>query len=86
MAEQPPYVLGSDGAEIARLDAQAAMSAPATRLLLQAGGRIGRGMRVLDLGTDLGHVAFDVASLVGPEGTVVGIDQDPPGPGGLPAS
>jgi ubiquinone/menaquinone biosynthesis C-methylase UbiE len=32
-------------------------------------------MRVLDLGTGLGHVAFDVANLVGQRGTVVGIDQ-----------
>jgi ubiquinone/menaquinone biosynthesis C-methylase UbiE len=75
MTEQPLYVLGSGEAEIARLDAQAAMSAPATRLLLAASGRISPGMRVLDLGTGLGHVAFDVASLVGPRGSVVGIDQ-----------
>ena len=74
MTEQPPYVLGSDEAEIARLDAQAAMSAPATRQLLAAGG-IERGMRVLDLGTGLGHVAFDIAELVGQRGAVVGIDQ-----------
>ena len=73
--QKPPYVLGSEEPEIARLDAQAAMSAPATRLLLGAGGRISPGMRVLDLGTGLGHVAFDVANLVGQEGTVVGIDQ-----------
>jgi protein-L-isoaspartate O-methyltransferase len=73
--EQPRYVLGSDEAEIARLDAQAGMSAPATRLLLRAGGRISPGMRVLDLGTGLGHVAFEVANLVGQQGTVVGIDQ-----------
>jgi SAM-dependent methyltransferase len=75
--EQPLYVLGSDEAEIGRLDAQAAMSAPATRLLLGVGGRISPGMRVLDLGTGLGHVAFEVANLVGPRGTVVGIDQSP---------
>jgi SAM-dependent methyltransferase len=75
VTDQPSYVLGSDAAEIARLDAQAAMSALPTRLLLQAGGRISAGMRVLDLGTGLGHVAFEVANLVGPRGTVVGIDQ-----------
>jgi SAM-dependent methyltransferase len=77
VSEQPQYVLGSDEAEVARLDAQAAMAAPATRLLLQAGGRIAPGMRVLDLGTGLGHVAFEVATLVGPEGAVVGIDESP---------
>lgn len=69
------YALGSDEDEIVRLDGQAAMSAAATRLLLEAGGRIAPGMRVLDLGTGLGHVAFDVASLVGPRGAVVGIDR-----------
>lgn len=74
MTKQPVYVLGSDDAEIARLDAQAAMSAPATRQLLAAGG-IERGMRVLDLGTGLGHVAFDIAELVGPRGAVLAIDQ-----------
>jgi SAM-dependent methyltransferase len=76
VTEPPPYVLGSDDAEVARLDAQAAMSAPATRLLLRASERIQPGMRVLDLGTGLGHVAFEVASLVGPHGAVVGIDQN----------
>lgn len=32
-------------------------------------------MRVLDLGTGLGHVAFAAAALVGPTGDVTGIDQ-----------
>jgi ubiquinone/menaquinone biosynthesis C-methylase UbiE len=68
------YSLGSDDAEIARLDAQAAMLAPATRLLLGTSG-IFPGMRVLDLGTGLGHVAFEVADFVGRRGAVVGIDQ-----------
>jgi SAM-dependent methyltransferase len=77
VSEQPQYVLGSDEPEIARLDGQAAMSAAATRLLLRAGGRIAPGMRVLDLGTGLGHVAFEVAELVGPQGAVVGIDESP---------
>jgi SAM-dependent methyltransferase len=74
VTDQPAYSLGGDDAEIARLDAQAALLAPATRLLLEAGGIV-PGMRVLDLGTGLGHVAFDVADLVGPRGAVVGIDQ-----------
>lgn len=73
MRPPPAYVLGSDDAEVMRLDAQAAAIAPATALLLRAAG-IGPGMRVLDLGTGLGHVALAVADLVGPEGAVVGID------------
>lgn len=34
-------------------------------------------MRVLDLGSGLGHVSRIVAELVGPHGEVVGIDRDP---------
>lgn len=68
------YVLGSEAAEIARLDAQAASIAAPTELILRASG-IAPGMRVLDLGTGLGSVAFAVADLVGPRGAVVGIDQ-----------
>jgi methyltransferase family protein len=71
----PKYSLGSADLEIARLDRQAESIAGATDALLRASG-IGPGMRVLDVGTGLGHVAFHVASLVGPTGSVVGVDQD----------
>ena len=71
----PPYVLGSDAAEVARLEAQALSIAQPTMALLQAAG-IGEGMRVLDLGTGLGHVSLLLAQLVGPSGEVVAIDQD----------
>jgi SAM-dependent methyltransferase len=74
MSSPREYVLGSDEAEIVRLDGQAAAIAPATDVLLRAAG-IGNGMRVLDLGTGLGHIAFQVAALVGSEGSVVGVDQ-----------
>jgi SAM-dependent methyltransferase len=67
------YVLGSDEPEIARLDGQAAVIERATRVLLRAAG-IAPGMRVLDLGCGLGHVAFIAAEVVGPEGRVIGID------------
>ena len=74
--EQAPrqYVLGSRAQELARLDAQARMIEPATRLLLCASG-IGAGARALDLGTGLGHVAQLVAELAGSTGSVVGLDQ-----------
>jgi SAM-dependent methyltransferase len=72
---EPEYALGSDEAEIARLQVQAATIGEPTELLLQRGG-IGQGMRVLDLGTGPGDVAFQLAGLVGPEGSVVGVDQD----------
>ncbi|MDH2414887.1 methyltransferase domain-containing protein [Nocardioides sp. CER19] len=72
----PTYALGSNDAELARLEAQAAFIAEPTRVLLQASG-IAAGMRVLDLGTGLGHVACAVGELVGPGGEVVGVDVDP---------
>jgi SAM-dependent methyltransferase len=74
MSEGTAYVLGSDDAEIARLDAQAGSIAGATEALLRAAG-IGGAMRVLDLGTGLGHVAFMVADLLDPGGSVLGVDQ-----------
>ena len=70
-------MLGSDPHELARLDRQAASIEPATRLLLEAAG-IGAGMRVLDLGTGLGHVARLTGQLVGPKGAVVGLDRAVP--------
>jgi len=70
------YVLGSDPDEIERLDVQAESIAAPTELLLRASG-IEPGMTVLDLGTGLGHVARAVGALVGSEGEVLGIDQDP---------
>jgi SAM-dependent methyltransferase len=71
------YPLGSDELEIARLQTQAALLAEPTGLLLRRGG-IGPGMRVLDLGSGPGDVAFQVAEMVGPDGSVVGIEQDSP--------
>jgi SAM-dependent methyltransferase len=68
------YSLGSDPQELQRLDRQAEAIARPTAMLLQAAG-IQAGMRVLDLGTGLGHVALQLAELVGPEGSVVGVDQ-----------
>ena len=75
MNESPQhYVLGSDVAELARLDHQAAAIAQPTQMVLRAAG-IAPGMRVLDLGTGLGHVALMLAEMVGPSGSVVAIDQ-----------
>lgn len=68
------YVLGNAPDELARLDRQAEMIARASRLLFQSAG-ISSGMRVLDLGTGLGHVARIIGELVGPGGAVVGIDR-----------
>ena len=73
---KPEYVLGSDDVEIARLQAQAAIIAEPTALLFHRGG-IRPGMRVLDLGSGPGDVSFQVAEIVGPQGSVVGVEQDP---------
>jgi SAM-dependent methyltransferase len=74
MTSQPQYVLGSDAAEVARLDGQAATIAAATGVLLRAAG-IGGAMHVLELGTGLGHVAFQVAELLENGGGVLAVDQ-----------
>lgn len=72
---KPEYALGSDDAEIARLQAQAAIIAEPTALLFERGG-LRPGMRVLDLGSGPGDVAFLVAEMVGSDGSVVGVEQD----------
>ena len=73
--EDPEYLMGRSEAERGRLQRQAQLYGPLTRqLFLEAG--IGRGMRVLDVGSGVGDVALLVAELVGPTGSVVGIDPD----------
>src|SRR4051812_46895741 len=71
-----PYLLGSEAREVARLEAQAEAIARPTDGLLRAAG-LGPGMRVLDLGSGLGHVSLLAAGIVGPSGEVLGVDQDP---------
>ncbi len=70
------YQLGSHAAELERLDLQGRVLAPATRTILQTAG-VRRDMRVLDLGSGAGDVAFVASGLAGPAGEVVGIDQSP---------
>ncbi len=69
-------MLGASESEQGRLDAQSATLAVPTELFLHRAG-IGPGMRVLDLGTGLGDVAFQLSLVVGPDGAVVGIDESP---------
>ena len=49
---------------------------PTTLALLGRAG-VGAGLRCLDVGCGAGEVTFDLASLVGPTGHVVGVDLDP---------
>jgi SAM-dependent methyltransferase len=71
--ENPAYVLGHSDREISRLRRQAHLLEPATRQFLREAG-IASGMRVLDVGSGAGDVAFLAAELVGACGEVVGND------------
>ena len=74
--EDPGYALSSSSEdEHARLLRQADWYAPYTRRLLTAAG-IKPGMRVLDVGCGPGDVSFLAAELVGPQGSVVGVERD----------
>jgi SAM-dependent methyltransferase len=73
-AQGPNYSLGHSDEELDRLSVQARLIEPITRRFLVEGG-IAEGMRVLDVGSGVGDVAFLVADLVGPKGAVVGTDR-----------
>jgi SAM-dependent methyltransferase len=66
--------IGED--EVARLELQGKVTAPPTRMIFTEAG-IRPGMRVLDLGCGAGDSTFVAADLVGPGGSVVGVDHSP---------
>jgi len=68
------YILGHDPDELDRLIAQARFFGDLTEEVLRRAG-VGPGMRVLDLGCGTGDVSFLAARLVGPTGTVLGVDR-----------
>jgi ubiquinone/menaquinone biosynthesis C-methylase UbiE len=70
------YALGHSDRELDRLSMQAQMFEPFTRQLFREAG-LGSGMRVLDVGCGGGDVAFLAAELIGPAGTVLGVDRTP---------
>ncbi len=72
----PAYLMGRSEAETRRLMVQHRLYGPFTRRLLEDAG-IEEGMKVLDVGSGAGDVALLAAELVGPKGSVVGVDQDP---------
>lgn len=69
------YVLGATPGEHRRLVLQARLIEPYTERFFRDAG-IGEGDRVLDVGSGMGDVAMILGRLVGPSGTVVGIDRD----------
>lgn len=76
MTNRSEYVLGTTDAERARLTRQAEILRPYTsRLFADAGLKAGQ--RVLDIGSGVGDVAMLAAQLVGPTGSVVGVERDP---------
>jgi ubiquinone/menaquinone biosynthesis C-methylase UbiE len=70
------YALGRSMAETRRLIRQAQIYGPITRQFLVSAG-IGTGMKVLDVGSGAGDVALLSADLVGPRGSVVGVEMNP---------
>jgi ubiquinone/menaquinone biosynthesis C-methylase UbiE len=73
-ASQPKYILGHEQSEIDRLMVQSAVMRPFTERLFKAAG-MSTGMRVLDLGCGPSDVSMLAANLVGPSGSVIGIDR-----------
>ncbi|BCZ20711.1 methyltransferase domain-containing protein [Mycobacterium senriense] len=70
------YVLGHADAEVQRLLLQARLYDDYTEHALRLAG-LRPGMRVLDIGSGPGDVSFVAARLVGPAGTVLGVDAAP---------
>jgi ubiquinone/menaquinone biosynthesis C-methylase UbiE len=70
------YALGHSDRELDRLSMQAHVFEPFTRQLFREAG-LGSGMRVLDVGCGGGDVAFLAAELIGPTGSVLGVDRTP---------
>jgi SAM-dependent methyltransferase len=70
----PKYVLGHTDRELSRLTLQARLVGPATRRFFAEAG-IDAGMRVLDVGSGAGDVAFLAAEFVGTSGEVIGTDK-----------
>ncbi|HEY1375292.1 MAG TPA: methyltransferase domain-containing protein [Gemmataceae bacterium] len=68
-----PYVLATGAAAADRLRLLHAVYGPGTRRLLRA-ARVRPGMRAVDVGCGVGTVTALLADLVGPRGSVVGID------------
>ncbi len=74
-AKTDGYVLARTATEYERLRAQAAVWSPLTDRVLEKAG-LGAGMNVLDAGCGPGEVMRLMARMVGPTGSVTGVDID----------
>jgi ubiquinone/menaquinone biosynthesis C-methylase UbiE len=72
----PEYVLGHSVDELERLNRQGQYWSEATRDLFERAG-VTTGMRVVDVGCGSGDVSLLAAAMVGPSGSVLGIDRSP---------
>ena len=72
-----PYVLGHSEKELVRLERQGQIFGAETREVLRRAG-VSPGMRVLDIGCGVGDVSMIAAEIVGPTGSVLGIDNAEP--------
>jgi SAM-dependent methyltransferase len=74
LTENPAYALGHSAGELERLSIQSRFVGPITREFFREAG-VSAGMRVLDVGSGAGDVAFLAADLVGETGEVIGTDR-----------
>ena len=75
-ASTAEYVLGHSDRELERLSRQARLIEPITREFFTDAGIV-PGMRILDVGSGSGDVAFLAAEMAGVRGSVVGVDKAP---------
>ena len=73
---QPLYVCGYSERELERLETQGAFFADLSRQLLETAG-LSVGMSVLDIGCGVGNLSLLAAEIVGPTGSVLGVDRAP---------
>ena len=70
------YVFGRSEGEAQAIQRLAQILAPVTRQFLEQAG-LCAGMKVLEVGSGAGDVALLAAELVGPTGTVLGVENNP---------
>jgi ubiquinone/menaquinone biosynthesis C-methylase UbiE len=76
LSQPSSYALGHAEDELDRIINVARYLGDLTEHVLRLAG-LDRGMRVLDVGCGPGDVVFLAARLVGPQGTVIGVDRSP---------